>query len=201
MSSKEQKIPDEQVSEDMKRTKDTLKQQTHMLETQIDTQEVVDMLNPRIEELEKQLTEVLQRERDSLLRSKAELENVRRRADQDVEKSHKFALEKFSSALLPVIDNLERALELADKNNNALLPMIEGIELTLKSLLDVVAKFGIKVVDEIAVPFNPEIHQAMTMLESADSKPGHVISIMQNGYTLNGRLLRPAMVVVSKEKT
>ncbi len=192
-SSKEQKIPDEQVSEGTEGTSEQ-----YGPETEADA--IVDMLNPRVEALEKQLTEVLQRERDSLLRAKAELENVRRRADQDIEKAHKFSLEKFSSALLPVIDNLERALELADKSHDALLPMIEGIELTLKSLLDVVAKFDIEVVDEVDIPFNPEAHQAMAMLESADHKPNHVMMVMQKGYRLNGRLLRPAMVTVSKEK-
>lgn len=118
----------------------------------------------------------------------------------DVEKAHKFALEKFSGDLLPVIDNLERALDLADKNNPELAAMIEGIELTLKSLLDVVRKYGIEIVGDVNVPFNPEVHQAMSMMESADHQPNHVMMVMQKGYTLNGRLLRPAMVAVSKAK-
>ena len=115
-------------------------------------------------------------------------------------KAHKFALEKFSNELLPVIDNLERALDLADKSNAELVGLIEGVELTLKSLLDAVRKFGMEVVSEVHVPFNPELHQAMTMMESEDVAPNHVMMVMQKGYTLNGRLLRPAMVAVSKAK-
>ncbi|ALX96377.1 MULTISPECIES: nucleotide exchange factor GrpE [Serratia] len=191
MSSKEQKTPNEQASEEM--------------EQQVQHEEAMaagaDLRDDRIAELEAQLAEAQQRERDSVLRAKAEMENVRRRSEQDVEKAHKFALEKFSGDLLPVIDNLERALELADKNNPELVAMIEGIELTLKSLLDAVRKYGIEVVGELNVPFNPDVHQAMSLMESADHQPNHVMMVMQKGYTLNGRLLRPAMVAVSKAKS
>ena len=128
------------------------------------------------------------------------MENVRRRTELDIEKAHKFALEKFSGELLPVIDNLERAIDLADKSNPELTGLIEGVELTLKSMLDAVRKFGMEVVGDIHVPFNPELHQAMTMMESEELEPNHVIMVMQKGYTLNGRLLRPAMVAVSKAK-
>ncbi|EKN4692580.1 nucleotide exchange factor GrpE [Yersinia ruckeri] len=191
MSSKEQKAPNEQVSEEMEQA---VEQQAGA------AQEMSDGVDPRIAELETQLADALQRERDSLLRAKAEVENIRRRTELDIEKAHKFALEKFSSSLLPVIDNLERALDSADHSNTELAVMIEGVELTRKSLLDAVEKFGIKVVAESNVPFNPEVHQAMTMIESADHEPNHVMNVMQKGYTLNGRLLRPAMVVVSKAK-
>ncbi|THD29429.1 nucleotide exchange factor GrpE, partial [Pantoea sp. R102] len=134
------------------------------------------------------------------LRAQAEIENIRRRAEMDVEKAHKFALEKFANELLPVIDSLERALEVADKENTELASMIEGIELTLKSLLGAVRKFGVEVVGETNVPFNPDVHQAMSMMESEEVAPNHVLMVMQRGYTLNGRLLRPAMVAVSKAK-
>ncbi|WP_392433690.1 nucleotide exchange factor GrpE [Yersinia sp. HM-2024] len=191
MSSKEQKTPNEQVSEEME----------NAAEQQVEaTQETGEGVDPRVAELEAQLAAAVQRERESLLRAKAEVENIRRRTELDVEKAHKFALEKFSSELLPVIDNLERALDTADKTNAELTAMIEGVELTLKSLLDAVGKYGIQVVSETNVPFNPEVHQAMTMLESADHEPNHVMMVMQKGYTLNGRLLRPAMVAVSKAK-
>lgn len=194
MSSKEQKTPNEQVSEEME-------QQAQSDETMLEMMEGVDLRAERIAELEAQLAEAHQHERENLLRAKAEMENVRRRSELDVEKAHKFALEKFSGDLLPVIDSLERALELADKNNAELVPMIEGIELTLKSMLDAVRKYGIEVVGDINVPFNPDVHQAMTMLESADHEPNQVMMVMQKGYTLNGRLLRPAMVAVSKAKS
>ncbi|MFU2318716.1 nucleotide exchange factor GrpE [Rahnella sp. PCH160] len=194
MSSKEHKTPDEQVSEELN--------QEQELQAEAETQaaDVVDPRDERIAELEAQLKEVQQRERDSLLRAKAEVENIRRRTELDIEKAHKFALEKFSGELLPVIDNLERALDLADKSNSELAGLIEGVELTLKSLLDAVRKFGLEVVSDIHVPFNPEQHQAMTMMESDELEPNHVIMVMQKGYTLNGRLLRPAMVAVSKAK-
>lgn len=194
MSSKEQKTPNEQASEEME-------QQAQQAQHEEAMAAGADLRDDRIAELEAQLAEAQQRERDSVLRAKAEMENVRRRSELDVEKAHKFALEKFSGDLLPVIDNLERALDLADKNNPELVAMIEGIELTLKSLLDAVRKYGIEVVGELNVPFNPDVHQAMSLMESADHQPNHVMMVMQKGYTLNGRLLRPAMVAVSKAKS
>ncbi|MFI8416661.1 nucleotide exchange factor GrpE [Serratia sp. NPDC078593] len=192
MSSKEHKTPNEQASEEM--------ENVQYEEVLPEAAEGVDLRDDRIAELEAQLAEAQQRERDSVLRAKAEMENVRRRTELDIEKAHKFALEKFSSDLLPVIDNLERALELADRNNPELTAMIEGIELTLKSLLDVVRKYGIEIVGDVNVPFNPDVHQAMSMMESEEHQPNHVMMVMQKGYTLNGRLLRPAMVAVSKAK-
>ena len=156
-----------------------------------------DELATRVQVLEEQLAAA----QDQSLRVAADLQNVRRRAEQDVEKAHKFALEKFANELLPVIDSLERALEVADKENPELASMIEGIELTLKSLLGAVRKFGVEVVGDTNVPFNPEIHQAMSMMESDDVAPNHVMMVMQRGYTLNGRLLRPAMVAVAKAKS
>ncbi|PWC11960.1 nucleotide exchange factor GrpE [Brenneria roseae subsp. americana] len=194
MSSKEQNTPDEQVLDQMDAAKG------RQSEAVPETTDVADPRDERIAELEAQLSELQQRERDSVLRARAEADNIRRRAEIDVEKAHKFAVEKFASEMLPVIDNLERALDMADKSNEALASMIEGVELTLKSLLDAVHKFGIEVVSEVNVPFNPEVHQAMTMLESADHQPNYVMMVMQKGYTLNGRLLRPAMVAVSKAK-
>lgn len=194
MSSKEQNTPDEQVSQDSQM------EQGQQAQAATETADVVDPRDERIAELEASLAELQQRERDSLLRAKAEMENVRRRSELDVEKAHKFALERFAGELLPVIDNLERALDMADKANSELAPTIEGIELTLKSLLDAVRKFGLDVVSDTHVPFNPEVHQAMTMLESDEHQPNHVMMVMQKGYTLNGRLIRPAMVAVSKAK-
>lgn len=194
MSSKEQNMSNEQASQEMENGQEQHEQ------AQVDAADVVDMRDERIAELETQLQEAAQRERDSVMRARAEADNIRRRAEQDVEKAHKFALEKFSNELLPVIDNLERALDLADKSNPELTSMIEGIELTLKSMLDVVRKFGVEQVGEVNVPFNPEVHQAMTLMESEQHEPNHVMMVMQKGYTLNGRLIRPAMVAVSKAK-
>ena len=155
----------------------------------------------RIAELEAQLEAAQQaslEERERAIRAVAEMENLRRRAAQDVEKAHKFALEKFAAELLPVLDNLERAIELADKENDTLKPMIEGVELTLKSMQSGVAKFGLVALDPTNQPFDPNAHQAMSMVPSADVAPNTVIAVMQKGYELNGRVIRPAMVMVSK---
>ncbi|WP_171044162.1 nucleotide exchange factor GrpE [Pseudoalteromonas aurantia] len=138
-------------------------------------------------------------QKDSVVRAAADIENMRRRAAQDVEKAHKFALEKFANELLPVIDNLERAIEFSDKENETLKPVLEGIDMTLKSFSDAVAKFGVEMLNPQGETFNPEFHQAMSIQPSNDVSPNTVLAVMQKGYTLNGRLLRPAMVMVSKE--
>jgi molecular chaperone GrpE len=155
----------------------------------------------RIAELEAQLETAIQKaaeERERALRTAAEMENLRRRTELDVEKAHKFALEKFAGELLPVLDNLERAIELADKENEALKPMIEGVELTLKSMQSGVAKFGLVALDPLNQPFDPNAHQAMSMVPSADVAPNTVIAVMQKGYELNSRVIRPAMVMIAK---
>ena len=155
----------------------------------------------RIAELEAQLETAIQKaaeERERALRTAAEMENLRRRTELDVEKAHKFALEKFAVELLPVLDNLERAIELADKENEALKPMIEGVELTLKSMQSGVAKFGLVALDPLNQPFDPNAHQAMSMVPSADVAPNTVIAVMQKGYDLNGRVSRPAMVMIAR---
>ncbi|MEM6161905.1 nucleotide exchange factor GrpE [Erwinia sp. P6884] len=192
MSSKEQNTPNEQVSDDIE-----MEQAQHQ---DAETAEGVDPRDERIAELEVQLAQSQGGVREAQIRAQAEIENIRRRAELDVEKAHKFALEKFANELLPVIDSLERALEVADKNNAELTAMVEGIDLTLKSLLGAVRKFGVEVVGEVNEPFNPELHQAMSMMESEEVAPNHVLMVMQRGYTLNGRLLRPAMVAVAKAK-
>jgi len=136
--------------------------------------------------------------RDAALRAAADAQNVKRRAEQDVEKARKFALEQFARELLPVVDNLERALEATAGQDAAVKPIAEGVELTLKSFLDALKKFNIATVDPQGEPFDPNLHQAMSMVENAAAEPNSVIAVMQKGYTLNGRLLRPAMVMVSK---
>ena len=137
-------------------------------------------------------------QKDGVVRAAADVDNIRRRAAQDVEKAHKFALEKFANELLPVIDNLERAIEFSDKENETLKPLLEGIDMTVKSFNDAVAKFGVEIVNPQGEQFNPDFHQAMSIQPSNDVTPNTVIAVMQKGYTLNGRLLRPAMVMVSK---
>ncbi|MBH0074706.1 nucleotide exchange factor GrpE [Pseudoalteromonas sp. APC 3358] len=137
-------------------------------------------------------------QKDGVVRAAADVDNIRRRAAQDVEKAHKFALEKFANELLPVIDNLERAIEFSDKENETLKPLLEGIDMTVKSFNDAVSKFGVEIVNPQGEQFNPDFHQAMSIQPSNDVTPNTVLAVMQKGYTLNGRLLRPAMVMVSK---
>ncbi len=143
------------------------------------------------------LKDELEAAKDAALRAAAEAQNARRRAEQDVEKARKFALERFSGDLLPVVDNLERALQSAAEAEDVA-AIAEGVDLTLRSLLDALKKHGIEAVDPAGEPFDPQLHQAMTMVPNPDMEPNTVMDVMQKGYTLNGRLLRPAMVVVSK---
>ena len=144
------------------------------------------------------LQEELAAANDLALRAQAEAQNIKRRAEQDVEKARKFALERFAGELLPVVDNLERALESASGDDEAIKPIAEGVELTLKSFMDVLGKQNIEMVDPQGEPFDPNLHQAMSMIENNEVEPNTVIAVMQKGYTLNGRLVRPAMVMVSK---
>ncbi|MFI3664510.1 MULTISPECIES: nucleotide exchange factor GrpE [Citrobacter freundii complex] len=196
MSSKEQKTPEGQAPEEIIMDQH---EEVEVVESDASAEQV-DPRDEKIANLEAQLAEAETRERDSVLRIKAEMENLRRRTELDVEKAHKFALEKFVNELLPVLDSLDRALEVADKDNDAMAAMVEGIELTRKSMLDVVAKFGVQVVADIDVPMDPNVHQAIAMVESDDVAAGNVLMVMQKGYTLNGRTIRAAMVSVAKAK-
>lgn len=155
----------------------------------------------RINELELSLSvaqSTVADQKDSVIRAKAEVDNVRRRSAQDVEKARKFALEKFATEMLTVVDNLERGLATIDAEAEEQKAIFEGVNLTLQGLLSGLEKFGVKAVDPQDQPFNPELHQAMSMQEVEGVEPNTVIAVMQKGYELNGRLIRPAMVMVSK---
>ncbi len=144
--------------------------------------------------------EVASRANDDLLRVQAEMQNLRRRSEQDIEKAHKYSQEKFTTELLSVMDNLERALAAAANHEDDTVKAIyEGVDLTLKSFTDCFNRFHIEAVDPMGEPFDPQLHQAMTIIENAEVEPNTVIEVMQKGYTLHGRVIRPAMVVVSKE--
>ena len=145
-----------------------------------------------------QLQEELAQARDAMLRAEAEARNTRRRAEQDVEKARRFALERFCGELLSVVDNLERALLAAEQQAGDLQVIAEGVDLTLKGLLDVFGRFNIAVLEPEGAPFDPQLHQAMSTVENPDVEPNTVLQVVQKGYTLNGRLIRPAMVMVSK---
>lgn len=143
-----------------------------------------------------------ERYKDMALRAEAEMQNVRRRAEQDVEKAHKFGLEKLVGGLLPVVDSLEKAIESAEaaggSDEGATQAILEGVGLCHKMFLDVLAKEGCEQVDPEGEPFDPNLHQAMSAVENGDVEPNTVLTVVQKGYSLNGRLVRPAMVMVSK---
>ena len=137
--------------------------------------------------------------RDELLRVQAEMQNLRRRTEQDIEKAHQYGQEKFSIELLAVMDNLERAAAASEASEDEAVKAIqEGVALTLKGFADCFARFNIEAVDPQGEPFDPQLHQAMSIQESPDAEPNTVIAVMQKGYTLHGRVIRPAMVMVSK---
>ena len=134
---------------------------------------------------------------EQLLREQAEMQNVRRRAQRDIESAHKYALEKFAGELLSVVDNLERAIDAIDADDESQKAVAEGLELTLKTFIEVLAKYNVEAVEPEGQPFDAELHQAVSTVPNKDVEPNTVINVFQKGYTLNGRLMRPAMVVVS----
>lgn len=156
----------------------------------------------RVQELEEQLKtqieEAANKEQDILLRSRAEIENLRRRTEQDVEKAHKFALEKFSKDILNTIDNLERALATpANKEDESVKALFDGVELTLKELVSTVGRFGVEAVGVVGEAFNPDLHQAISMQPAEGFETNQISVVLQKGYTLSGRVIRPAMVMVA----
>jgi molecular chaperone GrpE len=162
--------------------------------------EAVEQASAEEPSLEEQLEEARKKADENwnlLLRSKAELENMHKRVKRDVEAAHKFGLEKMASELLAVRDSMELGLGAAQESTDVQ-SLREGAELTLKMLIQVMEKFGIQQVNPEKEKFNPDLHQAMTLQESSELEPNTVITVMQKGYTLNDRLLRPALVTVSK---
>ena len=154
-----------------------------------------------IEELKTELEEARQKANDSwdkAVRTQAEMENLKRRTQKDLEDAHKFALTGFAKELLPVFDSLVLGLQAATGNSEDVKKFREGSELTIKQFEALFKKFNIVAIDPVGQPFNPEQHQAMLMQEVAGAEPNTVVNVFQKGYTLNGRLLRPAMVVVAK---
>ena len=153
----------------------------------------------RINELETYIAEADNREKDIQLRAQAEIQNIRRRAEQDVEKAHKFALEKFSKELLTVVDNLERGLNALDTavTDETTQALVDGVEMTHKEFISTLAKFGVEAVGVVGEVFNPELHQAISMQPAEGIEVNHISVVLQKGYTLQGRVLRPAMVMVA----
>lgn len=155
----------------------------------------------RIETLERELAEARQKAEENwnqFLRARAELDNMRRRAEREVEQAHKFALEKFASELLGVRDSLELGSAAAHEPGADVAKVREGLDLTLRLLTQTMEKFNIVEVNPAGQKFDPTHHEAMAAQESAEHEPNTVLQVVQKGYLLNDRLLRPAMVVVSK---
>lgn len=192
--SEQNNAPEQEVVEPVEQVEAEQEQAQEEIQTELSPEEEIAGLYLELEAAKQTIAD----QKDSVVRAAADVENMRRRAAQDVEKAHKFALEKFANELLPVIDNLNRAIEFSDRENETLKPVLEGVEMTLKSFEDAVAKFGVETVNPQGETFNPEFHQAMSIQPSNDVAPNTVLAVMQKGYSLNGRLLRPAMVMVSK---
>ncbi len=173
-------------------------QQEEPIQEQNQTEDPLEEAIARVQELEAQLAETAKKEQDLLLRTRAEIDNIRRRTEQDVEKAHKFALEKFAKDILNTIDNLERALA-TPKNTEeeSVKALFDGVELTLKELLATVARFGVEPVGAVGEAFNPDLHQAISMQPAEGFESNQIITVLQKGYLLNGRVIRPAMVMVA----
>lgn len=152
----------------------------------------------KIQDLESQLEEAAKKEQDILLRTRAEIDNIRRRTEADVEKAHKFGLEKFAKEILNVIDNLERAAATPNTSEDeSVKALFDGVELTLKDLISTVAKFGIEPVGVVGETFNPDLHQAISMQPTEGFTTNQITTVLQKGYLLNGRVIRPAMVMIA----
>jgi molecular chaperone GrpE len=187
----------------MTESKEQAEQEISPEEEQAETHSTSE-LKPTVESLQEALAKSEEKAKenyDLALRTKAEAENIKRRAEKDVASAHKYALEKFVNELLPVVDSMELGLAAALEENVDISKIREGSELTLKMMFAAIEKFDIKPIDPEGEKFNPEFHQAMTMQESAEVEPNTVMNVIQKGYTLSGRLVRPAMVVVSKAAT
>ena len=197
MSEQEQKIETSEVE----KQEDAVVEETQQTEPSQELDPLEEAI-ARVQELEEQLKtqieEAANKEQDILLRSRAEIENLRRRTEQDVEKAHKFALEKFSKDILNTIDNLERALATpANKEDESVKALFGGVELTLKELVSTVGRFGVEAVGVVGEAFNPDLHQAISMQPAEGFETNQISVVLQKGYTLNGRIIRPAMVMVA----
>lgn len=197
MSEQEQKVETPEVE----KQEDAVVEETQQTEPSQELDPLEEAI-ARVQELEEQLKtqieEAANKEQDILLRSRAEIENLRRRTEQDVEKAHKFALEKFSKDILNTIDNLERALATpANKEDESVKALFDGVELTLKELVSTVGRFGVEAVGVVGETFNPDLHQAISMQPAEGFETNQISVVLQKGYTLNGRVIRPAMVMVA----
>jgi len=184
-----QKIKEEHDLQDEHLADEELEQPEH-------TEAALD--HPSYAALEDKLTQAEQTAHEhweKLVRAQAELDNVRRRAEREVANAHRYGQEKLMTSLLPIVDSLEQALQIAAEDA----AMKEGLELTMKLFLDVLQKYDVQQIDPMGAPFDPQEHEAMSMQEAPDAPPNTVLTVFQKGYKLNDRLIRPARVIVSKK--
>lgn len=195
MTKKKQEAPSEQTEE---LSAESLKSKLDNLgsELESETQKQIDGLVKQLEEAK----ELAAQNWEKLLRKEAELQNIKKRADNDVSNARKFGIERFAQELLAVIDSFEIA-QGVDANDSSAVAIKEGMDLTHKALIDVLEKFGIKAVDPIGEAFNPQFHEAISMQESSDVAPNQVLMVMQKGFMVHERVLRPARVIVAKAVT
>lgn len=189
----EEKSMSQQNEENLETTTVDVEEQAGATEGQTEESSAQDSLVAELTVAQEEIATL----KDQMLRVQAEAQNVRRRAEMDVEKAHKFGQEKLSLELLAVLDNLERALA-ATPEDEATKALRDGVLLTQQGFISTLTKFNVVAIDPQGEAFNPEQHQAMAMQENADFPQNTVMAVMQKGYSLNGRLLRPAMVMVSK---
>ena len=190
----ENEKPEDSQAAEQDITQETNEEEDALVETEDAPKEVSES-----EQALETALEQAQNAKDDLLRVQAEMQNLRRRTEQDIEKAHKYGQEKLSIELLAVMDNLERSQEAAsDSEDEAVKAIRAGVDLTVKGFVDCFKKFNIETIDPLGEPFDPQLHQAMSMQENTESEPNTVIAVMQKGYTLHGRVIRPAMVMVSK---
>ncbi|WP_428354525.1 nucleotide exchange factor GrpE [Methyloprofundus sp.] len=199
--SKDQPSPESQL--DIELDEDVVEQAAELDNEEAEVVEELEAAEAElsVEELQKQLAKAENKATenwDKVLRIQAEMDNLKRRTQKDLDSAHKYGLEKFAKELLGVIDSLELGIQAATSDVPEVVKLKEGSELTVKQFEAVFAKFNIEAIDPVGQPFAPEFHQAMTMVPSADAEPNTVVNVFQKGYVLNGRLIRPAMVVVAQ---
>ena len=193
-SSHEQQSDSELIAEVLEQTKEAFAEEISEEVAPAEESVSIEVLQQQLEEAQQQAAANL----DKAIRAMAEMDNLKKRVQKDLEDERKYGLAKFAKELLSVLDSLELGIQAAAGDSPEVVKLREGSELTVKQFESVFAKFNIETVDPVGQPFNPELHQAMVMQPSSTVAPNHVITVFQKGYVMNGRLLRPAMVVVAK---
>lgn len=167
-------------------------------EVSAETQQAEEAVQHDLEEMLAEAKQEAESQKELALRTMADMENLKRRTRLDVESAHKFALEKFVNELLPVLDSMEMGLDAASKEEASAESIREGLDMTFKQFLDVLQKFNVERVNPVGEKFDPQLHEAMTMVPSPDHDSQVVMEVFQKGYVLNERLVRPARVIVAQ---